>query len=706
MSTWIRRTLPLLLLLSAGCSGRNSPTMGTSGEVNVVPDIPIDGQSTRQDAENLESVDGGTLPEVTGETGPADAAAGDPDGAGADALKPDALPPPLCPGTEQPWLSKVCFKFCQKIATYDLSDMFAPSEECQGFCKEVLAENPDWLPNFLCVTMIQQHYQFSNCWWPKPLPAIPGCDSWCNEVLDCGIEDAYYIPDDQCLCEATCNGMFALTGEAAEPLVACAAKALEDTCSPEAVADCYTMPLNCEQTCQDFQLQCDPGYTLKPLFPDTNACVEQCQQSTQSQLYTLQLCLAMNKCHDPAVCGGLPEEPLPGCAEFCDAFLALCPFSEVGTDTCPWVCTAAAWSLGNPAPTAAASCLDQYGTCPGNPNVALFACLAGPCALMCQEAPKKCAPGSAWFKQFPTTSACEEVCSGFSPFEAQAAGMCAVVGGCDHPEACLAPPASPLEGCADYCQSLLDLCPSVAWLDATSCPSFCTGVGMQIPIIDPATAPLCLDQLQDCPANPDDAVFGCLAGKCGTMCGLFDYCKSGSQYYTLFESKSACKEQCDALSYDQAIETGFCLSFAGCDSASSCSSPPEQPQDGCDDYCQALLQLCPDNGVVNEINCLDGCTGLAMAIPVAAPEAAGQCIEAFDSCPAKPQEAVYGCLVEPPQGCLDACAGLEGCGLLEGWLCEVYCSVLEDTQHSSYEWLVACVDSAMDCPAMKKCIGQ
>lgn len=701
------------MLVLPGCSGGNrTPSMGTGGELVVDGAGPGDGPTSALDAA---TGDGGTgpdgylpdarppdgyLPDAPGPDGlPSDA-----DGTGDTSLA-DALPP-LCPGTEQPWLSKVCFKFCQKIDAFDLGDLFAPPDQCMDLCKQVIAEHPDWLPNFLCVTVIQQHYQFSNCWWPKPLPDIPGCDDWCSQVLACDLEGAYYIPEDQCLCEATCSGIFALTGEAAEPLVACAAKALEGTCDPAAVDACYTMPLNCEQVCQGLSLQCDPGFDIKPLFPNTQACIDFCQQSSQDQLLGLQICLAVDKCHDPGACGDVPKDPLPGCAEFCDAFLALCPMAEVAPDTCPWVCTAAAVAMKATNALEAAACLEQYTVCPADPNYALVACLAPPCALLCKEAPKKCEPDSAWFEQFPSSDECMAACEGLSMFQAQAAGMCAIVGGCDHPEACMAPPATPAPGCDAYCSSLLDLCPSVAWLDASSCPAFCTGVGMQIPVVDPATAPLCLEQFDQCPQDPNDAVFGCLAGKCGTMCGLFEYCKPGSEYYTVYESKAACKEQCDTLTYSQAIETAFCLSWAGCDNAEDCTAPPPQPQEGCGDYCDALLAVCPGNGVVNPANCLDGCTGLSMAIPMADPGSATACLDGLDSCPPEPEKAVYGCLVDPPGECIDACAGLESCSLTEGWLCEVFCTMLEDSDEAGFDWFTTCVEDASTCSSMKACVGQ
>jgi len=678
--------------------------MGTGGDLitdSVVPgDAVIPGPDSLQDGRQGEPdrtapVDGQTLSDGTPGA----------DGA-ADAILPDSLLPPLCPGTEQPWLSKVCFKFCEKIETFNLNDLFAPPDECLGFCKEVLAEHPDWLPNFLCVTMMQQHYLFGNCWWPKPLPAIPGCDSWCEQVLACDLEATYYIPEDQCLCQATCDGLFAMTGEAAEPLVACAAETIEKTCDPVAMNDCFSMPLNCKEVCQGLQLQCDAGYTTKPLFPDDAACIEECQKSSQDQLLALQICLAVDKCHDPKSCADMPEDPLPGCGEFCAAFIELCPLAEMTPQMCPWVCTAAALAMKAKDAVQAAACLEQYDVCPADPNYALVGCLAGPCALLCTEAPKKCAADSAWFKQFPTSDACMAACDGFTMFQAQAAGMCAIVGGCDHPEVCMAPPVSPATGCEPYCDAVLALCPSVAWLDSSSCPAFCTGVGMQLPVVDPATAPLCLDQYDQCPADPNDAVFGCLAGKCGAMCGLFEYCKPGSEYHTVFESKSACKEQCDTLTYSQAIETAFCLGWAGCENAADCTAAPDKPTKGCNPYCNALLELCPDNGIVNAVNCVDGCTGISMAIPVAIPEGADKCIKALPACPDPPQEAVYGCLVTTSKGCIDACTGLEACALTDGWLCEIFCAVLEDSDEAGFGWFTTCVEDASTCSGMKKCVGE
>jgi hypothetical protein len=573
-------------------------------------------------------------------------------------------------------------------------------------CHNVLAHHPDWLPNFLCVTNMQQHYFFGNCWWPKPLPEVPGCDQWCQEMLACNLSAAFELPADDCICQAACDGYFALTGEAAEPLVACAAKKLDESCDIEAMTDCFEMPLNCDEVCQGLAAQCAEGQDLAPLFAEEADCIETCQESSQEQLFALDVCLMVDHCYAPDSCAGIPELPLAGCAEFCEVFLDLCPAADMPQEYCPWVCTGAALALQQDDATEAVACLEQYDVCPLDQNLAFVGCLAGPCLAMCQQTAQKCGDDSAYAKLFETVDSCQDVCSDYTPFQAEAAGICMLVGGCDNPTPCLLPPEAAWSGCGAYCEALLELCPAIPWLEPGMCPAFCTGVGMQNPAIDPATAPACLEQFEQCPANAEQAIFGCLAGKCGSMCGLFEQCEPGSEYRQHFESKETCTGECGSLTYGQAYAAGICLGWAGCDNALDCIAPPLAPPAGCDSYCEALLALCPEYWPVGPTNCPGVCTGLTMAIPIAQPEDADVCFQDYPACPEAPEEAIYGCMVDLDPQCTQVCDKLETCGLTLGWACDVFCTVLEATEPASYGWFTQCVTQAASCTLMKPCVGQ
>ncbi len=630
------------------------------------------------------------------------------DGAG-DAPTPDTgdvVTPPGCPNASAEWLDGVCDGFCAKLEEFDLNDLFAPPPECHGMCLEVLGDNPDWLPNFLCVNAMEQHYFFGNCWWPKPLEPVVGCDAWCAEAVECGVTGMFHVPEDPCLCEAACTGIFTMTGEAAGPLIGCATEVLAESCDVFAMMDCFGMPLNCEDVCSGLEGECEPGENLDGLFPEDGDCVALCQTLSQEQLFALQVCISVAGCGNAAVCGTVPEEPPAGCAETCDAYNAVCPVDVIPPVLCPWACAGAAQAIPGADPQGAAACIEEAGSCPDEPGYLLVSCLAGKCTLMCYQVPAECDPGSAWFDAYPTSEACEAECGQLTDFQARAAGICHLVAGCDQPELCGAPPAAPAAGCGAYCEALLDLCPDVPWFGGIDCEAFCTGLTMVYPGADPATAPECMALYESCPDNVNDALFGCLGGKCGGVCGYFDKCEPGSPYYQLFESKGACQEYCSALTYEEALTTAYCLSWAGCGNALDCQELPGEVPQGCDTWCETVFDICPQNGMVSETLCPAACAGIAMTIAVAEPADADACYDEFDQCPENPAEVVYGCMVDSDTTCKDVCKVLHGCELTLDWVCEIFCTELEEENPAAYGYFADCVQDAGSCTAMKPCVGQ
>jgi len=583
------------LPLASGCgSDSGAPTLRVEGDTPLQADARTPGSDTESPADTGTSpsdtpslsdadkplCDGGECGRLPGDAfdsgdTPAVADAGDApcDGGGCEDALADTADVGECGKPPEAWLDQVCTRFCDQIVKYDFESMFAPEAECPGMCHEVLAEHPDWLPNFLCVTMMEQHYFLGNCWWPKPLPEIPGCDAWCKEAVACGVNAAFQFPDDPCLCEAACTGLFTLTGEAAPPLVECATEKLADTCSLDDMVKCFSMPLNCKETCAQLEATCKDGTSLDPLYPDEEACIDACQDSNQGQVFGRQICLEINGCKSPDVCADLPEEPVPGCAELCTAYGALCPWAYPGDFLCQWLCTGTVEALPGPTDLAgAAACVAQFTECPGKPEAALFNCLVDGCTVMCHIAPEECGEESTWDAVFPTPEACDALCSGFTEFQAMTGGLCVYVGGCDKPAPCL--------------------------------------------------------------------------------------------------------------------------------------NPPEQPADGCDSYCDALLALCPTHPFVNEGNCLQFCTAITLQVTVADPGGATECFEDLATCPELPEEALYHCIVDPPLPCQDACQGLDACGLVPEWACGLFCSQLEADSPDVFAAFTACVSQAGTCQEMKPCIGQ
>jgi hypothetical protein len=299
-----------------------------------------------------------------------------------------------------------------------------------------------------------------------------------------------------------------------------------------------------------------------------------------------------------------------------------------------------------------------------------------------------------------------QTCDAFEQFAAMAAGMCMLVGGCDHPEACLNPPAEPAAGCEGWCDALLDVCPGLPWPDATTCAPLCTGVKMQVPAADPVGGQECLALLDQCPATPEEAVFGCLAAKCGLMCGLYGSCEPDSVYIETFGTFEECTEYCGTLSFGEGVAAGYCAMFAGCDNADKCMPPAEEAPEGCDTWCEVIEQLCPGNELVMPSLCLDACAGLSMVLPGAEPGLAEECLDEYDECPEEAGKVVYGCMVEEEPECVDVCADLDACGLTTDWLCAIFCTGLEQDDPSVHDLFVGCVQAADECDQMKPCVGQ
>jgi hypothetical protein len=692
--------LILLSLFFAACSsGEKTPGLSVDGDVLTAEDTQV-----AIDQIDGEGIADGIILDAMGDTSDAveDSMATDLE----DTAETVANPVQACENMPVTWLDSVCASFCEQLLTFNLNDLFAPPEECHLMCREVIEEHPDWLANFICVTAMEQHYFFGNCWWPKPLPAIDHCPAWCDEMIGCGLESAWNLPGDKCLCEAACNGIFAMTGEAADPLLECATKALADTCDLEAVGECYQMPLNCDETCSGMEEQCDAGEDLTALFPDEEDCIDFCQHSSQEQQFGLQVCISVAGCPNADLCAEFPEEAEEGCAEFCNGYNALCPMAEIPADFCPWACTGAAMALPGSDVAGSADCIEALGQCPDDDGASFVGCLSGQCTSMCYGVSTDCEPGSAYFDLYPNGEACEEVCDLYTPFQAEVANMCHLVAGCDNPELCGSPPLTMAAGCGAYCDGLLGLCPDIPWFSGISCEAFCTGMLMVVPKADPASAPDCFDAFGVCPADWEEAIFTCLSGKCGGLCGHFDECDGDSQYYEQFESENACKEQCSQVNWDTAMAMNWCLSWGACDGAAECMTVPDEPPVGCDIYCETVFEICPENGLGSVNTCDNACLGLTMAYDSAQPWDADECLEEYDSCPENPAEIIYGCIIDADSSCVEACAQLENCDLTDSWVCEIFCSELEADDPLFHTYFTDCVENAATCEELAPCVGQ
>lgn len=695
----LARLLTLSLLLAACSSGSKTPGISVGGDAGTSADVAVAPDGVLQEV-NDSSVPPDQV-EISIDVAAEIGSVGD-----TDVIEIVENPVLACENMPTYWLDGVCSSFCDKLETFNLNDLFALPSECPDMCREVLDQHPDWLANFLCVTSMDQHYFFGNCWWPKPLPAIANCPAWCDELIGCGLEYALQLPADECLCEAVCNGIFTMTGEAADPLLECATKTLADTCDLEAMAECYQMPLNCQETCDGLADKCDQGEDLSALFPDEEDCLDLCQHSSQVQLFGLQVCVDVAGCPNADRCGDIPEAPFDGCDEFCEAYNGLCPLATIPEEYCPAACTGAAMAIPASDTPGAADCISALEECPNDDGWTFVGCLSGQCTSMCYSVSEECEPGSAYHELYPDGAACEAVCDGYTPFQAEAAAMCHLVAGCDNPELCSEPPVVPTNGCDDYCGGLLGLCPDIPWFAGVSCEGFCTGMTMVIGNADPASSPECFDAFGTCPENYDEAVFSCLSGKCGGVCGHFEECEPDSVYHQQFESDNACNEFCSLLDWDTAMAMNWCLSWGACEGAAECMSVPEEHPQGCDIYCDTVGQLCPENGPAGPNGCDNACKGLTMAFDAAQPWDADECLDVYDACPENPSEVIYGCIIDADSSCVEACAQLGECDLTDSWLCEMFCTELEADDPLLHTYFTDCVEDAETCDDLMPCVGQ
>jgi len=689
-------TLAAATLLAAGCGGDSKKVLlttdGALGDwvAEVAADVTPEGDVA--DAQ-------GELPE---DVAPEDQV--------ADLLTEDIPPevelPPHCEDIPADWLDDMCVTFCDQLDKFNMTMVFTATGKCHEECVEAIEKWPHYLGNFLCVTMMDQHYFFSNCWWPKPLKEIPGCDAWCEEVTACGISSMFGVPEDPCLCEAACNGLFAMTGQMAEPLIACSVDALQDGCDVYDMGTCFSGKLDCIESCAALEDKCKDGGNLDKLFPNDDDCVDQCQEYTTDQFFALEMCLEIAGCGNADQCADVPVEALPGCKEYCIEYSELCPEWAFSDMVCPYVCTGIAMAIPGSDPVAAAECLAGQDECPEDPGYALIGCLYGKCTELCGQLPDQCEPGTQYFDLYPTEADCELDCEAMTDSQAVSTYICHQMTGCDNIEVCAETPAVPAEGCDLYCGAIEALCPDLDWFFTMPCVDFCTGLVTAMDGVDPAQAPECIEHFETCPENMDLPLFGCFGGKCGGICGKFEECESGSAYHQQYTSPDACQAYCDGLTWDEAMTATYCVNWTGCDDTANCATLPEQPAEGCDVYCDSIDDMCPEVAVFGAADCGNACTGMTMAFPAAYPGESAQCFEEYEECPEKLETVIYPCLVQTDEACQELCSDLAECDLTVDWLCDVFYMNLQQEEPVGFAGLKYCVKDAASCEAMKPCVGQ
>lgn len=661
------------------------------------PDLVVDDKTAEPDR-NVDPPDlsiGEDLPDST-----------EPDEAGQDVTMEDIQALDLHYQLDPELVGELCFDFCQKTVECEFTDQFGPQYECQVDCEDALMGSPELISNYFCVAEMDECYMFDVCWDPQPLPTYPGCGDWCELVLDCDFAGMMDVPDDFSLCVAACTGSLTPWGAMAKPSLDCALAALEDDCDIFALQDCFGDPTDCEAKCGELADECEPDTEFFELYPDDEACAEVCEEYSGEQFFAQDVCITIAGCDSAFLCESIPAEPIVGCKEFCVAFKEVCEDTGLTQQLCEWACTASALAIPDSDPLGAVDCVLEIEDCPQEPFYLLVGCISGECSTMCGMA-EQCAPGTEYFNLYPSDDDCQVACEAMNESQVAATGVCLSGAGCDGALLCQEAPLEPPEGCDEYCVELADLCPTLPLPATLECEDFCSGMTMMSPAADPSGAKECFEQFEECPEDLNDALWTCLAGKCGFMCGYFDQCAPSSEYVQMYGTKEGCEDACMELTYDGAQVLGICHAFASCDGAPACVDPPAEPPEGCDGYCDSLLDVCPnildDYGT---IPCENVCSGIVMAVPGANPEGAPECLDEYEFCPVEEEAAMYGCLIEPSPECDEVCGILDQCDIVASWECSIFCASVQETAPFQFTMLQLCITGANgDCAEVAVCVG-
>lgn len=425
-----------------------------------------------------------------------------------------------CVDVSGSWLLQTCQTFCETLVEYALDELFEPGATCPIACVEVLLEKPDYLPNFLCVAHMQEHHFFSDCWWPKPLQALPECTEFCTNLGQCGLHEAMTMPADPCLCEASCTGFYAMQGSSASQRLECATESLANSCDLEEMFHCSEILDDCPARCQELAQLCPGEGGLHPLFDSTEACVAKCKTYTPEQFFALEQCVAATSCTHPEYCSVMPESPLPSCVESCGLFFELCPGLPVEPDECVWACSGVSYAIPDGVAEALPQCLGELDQCPDDPLGVLAVCFTDPCEGACQE-PDSCPAESEYSELFASAEECQEVCQTLTNSQASTFATCLAWAGCQGASHCLTTSEPMLSDCQSYCTALSAVCSEEVPFPMSACPAVCSGIVKAVPVADPVYGVDCLATHGNCPATPESAIYGCFVAtgeECTSRC--------------------------------------------------------------------------------------------------------------------------------------------------------------------------------------------
>ncbi len=348
----------LALLLAPGCGEDTSP--GTAIEL--------------PDAGAADTTDGSEDADAT------DPDAGDADDATTD--DGDADQPDAAQDVEQPvddTVVQVCATYCAKLS--ECGQPFGGTDECPTACADNVAKDAGWLNSYLCAAGAQCA-QISSC-TATAIPTNAECEALCEQAEACHLFPSVLLGGTQLGCTVNCSVQSFFNAGNYSAFLSCAKDAIS-SCSDADITNCNEAlgEQQCDIACKGGYNQQGTDYcnVVPEGFADEAECQAACDGWTPAQRWIARFCVGGFNC-GPGMdaCFPPPTESLDGAEDACASAYALCGGVEgfglpKDPAVCGWIMTGIA--LGpNLGLDGAAECIDQFGTCPDQPNL-IYGCMA------------------------------------------------------------------------------------------------------------------------------------------------------------------------------------------------------------------------------------------------------------------------------------------------------------------------------------------
>jgi hypothetical protein len=378
--SWI--VVAAAVVAGTACDGGGAGGRDAAGETDAAAEVGAsDADAATGDADARADGDADDSADAANDLGPeadggdTDVSSGDvADGADAQDAAGDAEIP-VDPAISAELIPVICAEQCAKVMATcgTLAGVGDDDAGCETACVERVGQDPAWAASYACQVLA---CDAGTCFPPGgPLPAVPGCGSFCQRVAACGDLDALSVPAGELgLCTSYCAGRAALS-PSGPAVVECANLTLAaGSCGPDAILSACGLPvLGCPNLCERFYAPFHPdhcvfGRTFVDTWPKVGDCIAACTGivgGSQPQFFG---CLIAVECGDPTPCLGVTATVAPSCLAACEAGLGLCKgmyAGLAGATFCAGACTGAFrdFSVGPGNPNAA-TCVTAAGICP------------------------------------------------------------------------------------------------------------------------------------------------------------------------------------------------------------------------------------------------------------------------------------------------------------------------------------------------------